>query len=57
MTMKVTISSTADHFMAASPAADIPAPVSPPMSAWEEEVGRPESQVMIFQVIAPIRAD
>jgi hypothetical protein len=27
------------------------------MRACEEEVGRPESQVMIFQLIAPIRAD
>jgi hypothetical protein len=27
------------------------------MRAWDDEVGRPESQVIIFQVIAPIRAE
>jgi hypothetical protein len=29
------------------------APTRPPMSAWEEEDGRPKYQVMRFQVMAP----
>ena len=39
--------------IAASPAAEIPAPDSPPMRAWDEEVGRPKNQVIRFQTIAP----
>jgi hypothetical protein len=34
-----------------------PAPMRPPMRAWEELLGRPKYQVMIFQVMAPVRAD
>jgi hypothetical protein len=54
--MNVTTSSTVDHLIAASPAADIPAPDIPPISAWEEDVGRPKYQVIMFHTIAPIRA-
>jgi len=54
--MKATTISTVDHFIAASPAAEIPAPASPPISACDEEVGRPKNQVIRFQLIAPIKA-
>jgi len=33
-----------------------PAPMRPPISAWEELLGRPKYQVMIFQIMAPPRA-
>ncbi len=33
-----------------------PAPISPPMRAWEELLGRPSHQVMRFQMIAPLSA-
>jgi hypothetical protein len=56
ITINVATSVTVDHLIAASPAAEIPAPESPPMRAWEEEVGRPESQVIRFHTIAPVRA-
>ena len=39
-----------------NPAAEIPAPASPPIRAWDEEVGRPKNQVIRFQEIAPISA-
>ncbi len=32
------------------------APTSPPIRAWEEEVGSPSRQVIRFQQMAPIRA-
>src|SRR5215204_5329268 len=38
---------------APKPALATPAPAKPPMSAWDEEVGRPSHQVRKFQVIAP----
>jgi hypothetical protein len=53
--MKAATSSTVDHFTADSPAAEIPAPVIPPIRAWEEDVGRPQYQVIRFQLIAPMR--
>ena len=55
-TMKRATCPTVDHLIAAKPAAEIPAPVMPPIRAWEEEVGRPKNQVIRFQEIAPISA-
>ena len=54
--MNVATSTTVSHLIAASPAAEIPAPASPPIRAWDEDVGRPENQVIRFQAIAPTRA-
>ena len=34
----------------------MPAPISPPTSAWLDEDGMPKPQVTRFQVIAPISA-
>src|SRR5512136_901149 len=55
-TMKVTTKITVEILMAARPDEAIPAPKSPPMMAWEEEVGRPSHQVMRFHPMAPMRA-
>src|SRR5512136_708951 len=55
-TMKVTTKITVEILMAAIPDEAIPAPKSPPMMAWEEEVGRPSHQVMRFHPMAPMRA-
>lgn len=33
-----------------------PAPISPPISAWLDDEGMPNRQVMMFQTIAPISA-
>ena len=55
-TMKRATCPTVDHLIALRPAADIPAPVIPPIRAWDEEVGRPESHVIRFHEIAPISA-
>src|SRR4051794_36158903 len=40
---------------ASKPAAATAEPTTPPISAWEEEDGRPNDQVIRFQAIAPIR--
>ena len=37
------------------PAAARVAPMTPPISAWEDEDGKPNHQVARFQQIAPIR--
>src|SRR5512137_3011054 len=55
-TMKRATCPTVDHFIAVNPAAEIPAPVIPPIRAWEDEVGRPENHVIRFHEIAPISA-
>src|SRR6267143_1759603 len=39
------------------PAAAMPAPHRPPMSAWVELLGRPRYQVMRFHEMAPNKAD
>ncbi len=41
----------------ATPPFTIPAPMSPPIRAWEELLGRPNHQVIRFQTIAPARAE
>ena len=56
ITMNSATTATVESFTAATPAAAIPAPVSPPIRACDEEVGRPAYQVIRFQPIAPIRA-
>ena len=56
ITMNSATTRTVESFTAARPAAEIPAPVRPPIRAWDEEVGRPIYQVIMFQLIAPIRA-
>jgi hypothetical protein len=38
------------------PAAMRPAPISPPMMAWLDELGMPYHQVMRFQAMAPMSA-
>ncbi len=57
MTMNSATTATVESFTAATPAAEIPAPVSPPIRACDEEVGRPAYQVIRFQPIAPISAE
>src|SRR5690606_16421646 len=42
--------------MALQPALASAAPTSPPTSAWEEDEGMPNHQVMRFHEIAPLRA-
>lgn len=56
-TMKRTMISTVDNLIAAIPAAARPLPISPPMSACDEDVGRPECHVIRFQAIAPTRPE
>ncbi len=34
-----------------------PAPIKPPIRAWEELLGNPSHQVMRFHTMAPTRAD
>ena len=41
---------------ASTPAATMVAPRSPPMSAWDEELGMPNHQVRRFQAMAPMSA-
>src|SRR5208337_995277 len=55
-TMKSATVPTVFHRIAAKPAAEIPAPTSPPIRAWEDDVGRPKNQVMMFHAIAPTSA-
>src|SRR6266567_7617044 len=38
-------------------AAAMAAPISPPISAWVDDDGKPSDQVSKFQLIAPIRAE
>ena len=49
-----TFSTTACHWTVTEPAS--PAPTSPPMSACDDDDGRPKYQVMRFHVMAPARA-
>ena len=50
-----TLSNTPVHFTV--PADANAAPISPPMSAWDEDDGMTKYHVMMFQVIAPINAE
>jgi hypothetical protein len=54
--MAATVFDTPAKTMAPVPALAIPAPSRPPTRACELEDGIPASQVMTFQLIAPIRA-
>src|SRR6266550_5213197 len=57
MTRLVTCLPSADHLTPPHPpAAAIPAPHSPPISAWVELLGRPKYQVIRFHAMAPRRA-
>src|SRR3954447_8981905 len=49
-----TLSTTPDHFTVSAPARA--APISPPMSAWDDEDGRPRYHVPRFHAVAPSRA-
>ena len=49
-----TLSSTPLHFTV--PAEATAAPISPPISACDDEEGMPKYQVVMFQTIAPISA-
>ncbi len=51
-----TLVTTPSHLTAPVPTAAIVAPSSPPMRAWELELGRPCHQVRRFQAMAPRRA-
>ena len=55
-TMKIATLRRPDTMTADGPATTIAAPTKPPMSACEEEVGRPSHQVRRFHVTAPISA-
>ncbi len=41
----------------AVPPLTIPAPIKPPINAWEELLGSPNHQVIRFQIIAPSKAE
>ncbi|VVB87070.1 Uncharacterised protein [uncultured archaeon] len=56
ITIKSTTFSTPEAFTELMPAAAIPAPISPPTSAWLLEVGRPIYQVIRSHITAPERA-
>ena len=53
MTMKMTVFSKLGPLTTLQPAFAMPAPTMPPISACEEEVGRPSHQVVRFQAMAP----
>src|ERR1700709_1388623 len=48
---------TPAQITALKPALVMPAPSRPPIRAWLEEEGMPSIQVMMFQEIAPIKAE
>jgi hypothetical protein len=54
-TMKITVLEKLAVFTTLQPALAMPAPTTPPMSACDEEVGRPSHQVVRFQAMAPTR--
>src|SRR5436309_45147 len=56
-TMKSSILLTPETCTTPHPPLTTPAPISPPTSACDELVGRPNHQVMISHAIAPIRVD
>ena len=45
------------HTRTPGPPSIRPAPMSPPMRAWEELLGSQKYQVMMFQIMAPLRAE
>ncbi len=54
-TMKITVFSKLAAFTTLQPALAMPAPTTPPISACDDEVGRPSHQVVRFQAMAPTR--
>src|SRR6266508_4098012 len=54
-TMKITVFSKLGAFTTLQPALAMPAPTTPPISACDDEVGRPSHQVVRFQAMAPTR--
>ncbi len=55
-TIAIAVLVTPAQTIAGMPAFAVPAPISPPMRAWLLLDGIPSSQVMTFQLIAPISA-
>src|SRR5690606_12744685 len=55
-TMAAVVLARPPQTIAPRPALATPAPTSPPISAWEEDDGMPPIQVMMFQLMAPVRA-
>jgi hypothetical protein len=54
-TMKTAVFSKLDPSTTLQPALATPAPITPPISACDDEVGSPSHQVVRFQAIAPTR--
>ncbi len=54
-TMKMTVFSKLAELTTLQPALAMPAPTTPPISAWDDEVGSPSHQVVRFQAMAPTR--
>ncbi len=54
--MKLAVLMIPGHTRTHVPPLTSPAPISPPMRAWEELLGRPSHQVIRFQLIAAISA-
>jgi hypothetical protein len=52
-TMKMTVFSRLAPFTTLQPALATPAPITPPISACDDEVGSPSHQVVRFHAIAP----
>jgi hypothetical protein len=52
-TMKMIVFPKLGPFTTVQPAWAMPAPITPPISACDDEVGRPSHQVVRFQAIAP----
>src|SRR5881396_941798 len=55
--MKIAVLVSPGRITAPVPLWQTAAPTSPPIRAWEEEVGRPSHHVRRFQEIAPTRAE
>ena len=51
--MPATVAITPDQTIPPTPTLVTPAPIRPPISAWLDEDGMPNFQVMTFQTIAP----
>ena len=55
ITMKMTVLEKLAALTTLQPALVMPAPTTPPISACDDEVGRPSHQVVRFQAMAPTR--
>jgi len=53
-TMKMTVFCRLGPSTTLQPALATPAPITPPIRAWDDEVGSPSHQVVRFHAIAPI---